>query len=381
MRWSSPASFIQSVFVREIAAAEPSQACSPGEDEVNQRLIAYMDHMDELNGVVLAAVAAIEQGSRDMYPLTNAIDDYQSQWTQFQYYLCSPSGFELRNKIYASQSAVGAGANRAITAVNSLMTSFHSDVQALSPPISDLEKLRVRFENEVNLPTDLPDQFQAADQRFGAAKARCDQYRLKPYTIKGTHWDPSQDQRTVTTLAQYEAKLAAFVELDQLRLEYVSLSIPCPPPYEFSQGKSCGYAGSAELYQDSAYSWGILPDELLAKIDLIGGAFATKGWVTAGGRRITSAYRSPMRNAAVGGARYSRHMYGRAADFHVFDLNGDGGITKAQDWQPMMNEAQSVGGTDGYVEDFIPDRPHVHTQFTGWGTPTPAARLQEEADT
>lgn len=38
---------------------------------------------------------------------------------------------------------------------------------------------------------------------------------------------------------------------------------------------------------------------------------------------ILSGYRLPNRNGRVGGARYSRHMYGDAADF-IVDSNGDG---------------------------------------------------------
>jgi hypothetical protein len=362
--WENPASYLHKVPVDEWSDKVPTRACNPEEEACNQRGIAYMDRMEALNADVVSAIQSLESGGRNVQALDRAIDTYQSNWQQFQYFLCTPSGFYLRNKINRSHAAVSAAANRATAVLDRVYRDFSNTVDSLSPPIADLERLRLTFENQINLPQDLEQQFVQVHQQFLNAKSEAQSYRMVATQIGSRTWDPSQQLQSITTLVAYESRLITFTELDRLRLEYVARAIPCPPPHEFSQGKSCTYAPNAELMQDSDYSWGILPDELLAKIDAIGAAFEAEGWVNAQGRRVTSVYRSPARNP---GAARSRHLYGRAADFRVYDIDANGQITEAGDWQLMMDKAILVGAP-AWHEPFNAAQPHVHVQWEGWGT-------------
>jgi hypothetical protein len=85
-----------------------------------------------------------------------------------------------------------------------------------------------------------------------------------------------------------------------------------PACADFTNGRQSLYFSFSEL-NTGDYAWALLRDPLISSagsghgLDLFREAFG-------GPRIINSAYRNPLRNAAVGGAVGSRHMYGDAAD-------------------------------------------------------------------
>lgn len=76
---------------------------------------------------------------------------------------------------------------------------------------------------------------------------------------------------------------------------------------------------------------------------------------------VMSGFRTPFYNTAIGSAKFSRHMYGDAADVYVDtkprdgvmdDINGDGQITKA-DANFMYDYAQKLYKKEGLIQGGI----------------------------
>lgn len=101
---------------------------------------------------------------------------------------------------------------------------------------------------------------------------------------------------------------------------------------------------------------------------------------------VMSGFRTPFYNTAIGSAKFSRHMYGDAADVYLDtkprdgvmdDINGDGQITKA-DANFMYDYAQSLfkkeglkqGGIGSYKANAV-HGPFIHVDARGraarWG--------------
>lgn len=125
----------------------------------------------------------------------------------------------------------------------------------------------------------------------------------------------------------------------------------------------------------------IVSERLLAKLEIILAAVNAHGWRT-DTFFVMSGYRTPAYNAAIGNGRYSRHIYGGAADIFIDtdgdgrmdDLNSDGLVTREDaaalyDVIESMWEDDEFGDLVGGLGEYGPNTvrgPFVHVDERGW---------------
>ena len=138
-------------------------------------------------------------------------------------------------------------------------------------------------------------------------------------------------------------------------------------PAEAEQQLSSHFKASQFLpVRPADYRDGIWPQPLLIQMPLLEKLEAVLEVLAENGKptptlTILSGYRTPSHNKRVGGATYSRHMYGDAVDFIVDangdgkmdDLNGDGKVSRSDlSWLLSRLARKSVpvtaGGTGAY---------------------------------
>jgi hypothetical protein len=113
--------------------------------------------------------------------------------------------------------------------------------------------------------------------------------------------------------------------------------------------------------QDADYpKYVYLQPRLLHKLEFLRERFLERGY-PADKIRVMSGYRTPAYNRNLGSARFSRHMYGSAADIYLDaksprgwldDLNGDGRINSS-DIRLLYNIVEDWTEAPGYAERFI----------------------------
>lgn len=125
----------------------------------------------------------------------------------------------------------------------------------------------------------------------------------------------------------------------------------------------------------------VLSERLLAKLELLLQEANARGW-RADTFTVMSGYRTPAYNAAIGNGRYSRHIYGGAADIFIDhdgdgwmdDLNGDGlrdrkDAAELFDLVELLSETPNFAPFIGGVGEYGPNAVHgpfVHVDERGW---------------
>ncbi|WP_394694806.1 D-Ala-D-Ala carboxypeptidase family metallohydrolase [Hyphobacterium sp.] len=125
----------------------------------------------------------------------------------------------------------------------------------------------------------------------------------------------------------------------------------------------------------------VLSERLLIKLEIILAAANENGWRT-DSFVVMSGYRTPSYNAGIGNGRYSRHIYGGAADIFIDtdgdgrmdDLNGDGRIDRNDaaalyDLVESLSQNDEFGDLLGGLGEYDANAVHgpfVHVDERGW---------------
>lgn len=149
--------------------------------------------------------------------------------------------------------------------------------------------------------------------------------------------------------------------------------LPVSPHFTLGQFL-CKQAGGPIRYA-------VVQERLLVKLERLLEAVNAHGWHT-DGFVVMSGYRTPAYNAGIGNGRYSRHVYGGAADIYIDedgngimdDLNADGvhdrrdaavlfdfidGLLQQPDWDHLHGGLGEYGSTSAHG-------PFVHVDERGW---------------
>lgn len=100
----------------------------------------------------------------------------------------------------------------------------------------------------------------------------------------------------------------------------------------------------------------IIRPNLLLKLEWLLAEVNANGWRT-DGFVVMSGYRTPSYNAAIGNGRYSRHVYGGAADIYI-DVDGDGIMDDLN--ADGVLDRRDAGALYDLVDRLLQDPAHTH---------------------
>ena len=103
--------------------------------------------------------------------------------------------------------------------------------------------------------------------------------------------------------------------------------------------------------------YGMMKDSVRNGLDAI--------YVSTGGIRLDAAFRSPKRNAVIGGKKLSAHICGMGADMKP--VGAPGGPMDESDWNALAAIVSDRNiGKAVYTEPFLDGPSHVHGSFEWW---------------
>ena len=164
-----------------------------------------------------------------------------------------------------------------------------------------------------------------------------------------------------------------------IRLAEADMTMPVSPSFTVGQFICKQQPGLWPKYL-------LVSGENLTRLETLLDSLRADGLTDAKTLFVMSGYRSPFYNTAIGSAKFSRHMYGDAADVYIDhaprdgvmdDVNGDGQINKADanflyDYsEELFDEEEVVSGGIGSYRANAVHGPFVHVDARGrparWG--------------
>jgi hypothetical protein len=302
-----------------------------------------------------AAANQIGDDSTDMGILDRAVRDANLVW-DFPYAQCDPT-YPLLRDTYNNQfvPAINESSQAKQRAYLRIFSNFDRVVAALRPLVDELRAARQEFE-QTDTGGGGVSKIDAIRERFERQVAKLRSFVLHDFkTIEGTLYKAGDYQKRANDIIAAGYHEAVITNLDRLRDEYVKAGRPVPRPEKFTQTKSSQRYTFAQL-NTGDYSWALLTDNLLSKIDAIAAAIEAAGYQV----QLNSVYRNPARANGL-----SQHQYGTAVDIQVFDFNQSGGPRDGVDWEILKGITDRFSPV--YTEPISQSTAgHVHVDWRGF---------------
>ena len=333
----------------------PSVLCNDEQNAANRHAIRIAEQATNKLHAIQSHCDTYDSSTYDMTIYQALVDDYDNFMATIDdyYYVCEPTITELQRAVDNYWTAYDTAAASARQAFSTIYDNAWRELSALSKAYEKVAEARREFEKSGGGGTKA---IRSGHAKFERRRGRVERFKLVP--LDDTSYQPKPIFDELRRIVREELKESTITELDQLRNEYVERKIPVPKPREFTQTKSSKKFKFSELNMGS-YSWAVLRDVLLGKIDAIAVDMENKKFRV----QLNSVYRNPFHPNSSG---RSQHQYGTAVDIQVFDFNmsDSEGLRDEEDWKLLRVITDKY--SPSYTEPLSQSGPgHVHVDWRG----------------
>ena len=328
------------------------------DDGMNRWNRQIYEYMLDLNGLIESSIgianSMLQSKSKEMVSLVNSIENYEAKRVDFEYFSCGPYYQRIVDSLIENDRLLNIAKPLSQRAFDDIFLRANKDKTILSEKLNEVKDQRHRFETERNGAGGL-ENLKVKHEAFLTQLKLATEYRLLNYEhVK--RYNAEAYYNGIKSLQEEELKPAAISDLDRLRDEYVSRSIPVPAPNRFTQTRGSTKFTFSQLNKTNNFDWAVLESVMLTNLD----AIATKMENVNYEVQLNSAYRNPSRSSGC-----SRHQYGYAIDLQVFDFNNSGGTRDSEDWKLLEDLIKENFAYD-YIEPIsISGAGHVHVDWGG----------------
>lgn len=324
--------------------------CTPDQNSTNLASAQLHRKRAGLAREALNYALAVDANSTDIvtfFDLARRVGEQPWSWSD-----CSPT-FDVVNDAYREYAqAFNACRREGGRVIVQIYDNAARDLARLSELAEAVARERRQFNdaglNGIPAIEEMHSQFWTHLQKVAA-------FRLETVTFRDRTYSAEAFYEEVQRIQRDESQSSTIDELDRLRDEYRQFNrARVPKRAEFTQISPSNRFSFAQMIGETPYSWAMLTARVATAADGIAADMEAQGWRV----QLNSCYRNPARCNGE-----SRHQYGDALDFQVFDFNADGSTPyDEQDWTLLRDFVQSWGP---YYTEPIEESGagHVHIDF------------------